>query len=136
TYCIHPVSTLFPYTTLFRSNKIALDHLTKGADGIFFFSTTDIQRRLEKIDLKACTVSFPVSDHKNVEAIGQFLREQSDPQHINFQWESTPLLPWNMLTYFGRLYGVLTLGDMIHLVHVVIDSANTLFYGLPLICLT
>lgn len=115
------------------ANKIALDHLTKGADGIFFFSTTDIQRRLEKIDLKACTVSFPVSDHKNVEAIGQFLREQSDPQHINFLWESTPLLPWNLLDHFGRIEGVRALGVMVNPGNVVTEIADALFNGVTLI---
>lgn len=115
-----------------EANKIALDHLAKGADGIFFFGTGDIERRLEAIDLAACTVSFPVNDYKDVESIGRFVRTRTGLCNLNLLWENTPLPAGKLLDDLGAVHGVRALGLVVNSGDVVAEIADALFDGVTL----
>ena len=115
------------------ANAKALEHLAKEADGIFFFGTDNIERRLENIDLAACTVSLSAKNYPDVEPIAQLVRKSSGPQHINLLWESTPPSSRRLLDDLGSVQGVRALGLMVTPGEVVAEIADALFEGVTLI---
>lgn len=114
------------------ANKTALDHLVKGADGIFLSQTDNIERRLDGIDLAACNVSIPVSRADEATALNQLARTRTGPRHIHLLWESTPLRANKLMSDFGQTQGARTLGLLVSPSDAVAEIVEALFDGVTL----
>lgn len=113
------------------ANKKALDHLLKGADGIFFFNTDAIEQRLDTIDLAACSVSFAVNE-KDVEVLNRFAPTRPAPQNLNLLWKGTPLHSNKLLNGAGQIQGVRALGLVVSPDDPVTEIVTALFDGVTL----
>jgi methylmalonyl-CoA mutase len=85
------------------ANKIALDHLSAGADGIAFdlnlHQLPDLDILLENIDWRYCRLSFfKIDDVKFINAVNEFVTRNypnAGPIAGNLFWKKTPLFATN-----------------------------------------
>lgn len=114
------------------ANEKALDHLLKGADGVFFFNTDAIEKRLDAIDLAACSVSFAVGNEKDIEALNRFVSTRPAPQNLNLLWKGTPLHSNELLNGAAQTRGVRALGLIVRPGDPIAEIVTALLDGVTL----
>jgi methylmalonyl-CoA mutase len=79
-----------------NANKIALDHLSGGADGILFDlkqnTNTNLHQLLADVRWDYCFVGFMVKEGQHTNALSDFIKSKFDPKAITgaLFWESIP----------------------------------------------